>query len=384
MSGGLMQLVAYGSQDVYLTGEPQITFFKGVYRRHTNFAMESVQQDIQGRLVNDSRVTVVLSRSGDLLTDIELQIPVKTGTEITADTYPFRIVREAEIQIGGQLIDRIYGDWMKVWADIALRTNPDDDDKIVAIVTARNRTNSEHIHIPLLFWFHKCPALAIPLIALQYHDVQLFFTLDNTIQNPDIGPNSELANADIANTTVWANYVYLDTAERRKFAQLSHEYLINQNQRLEVPIRSSKGVKMDLTLNHPVSSLLWYASEATNAIALLQYRKAKIVIDGRDRFSIRPSDYFQKYQLYKHFKGVNLLSSNLHYSVYSFAINGWDCTQPSGTCNFSRIDNAQLIIEEGIANSGGSAVTSGTLTLHARNYNILRIQSGMGGLAYSN
>ena len=103
-----MQLVAYGSQDVYLTSEPQITFFKSVYRRHTNFAMESVHQDIQGKLANGSRVTVILSRSGDLVTDIELQIPVDSGTVITADTYPFRIVREAEIQIGGQLIDRLY------------------------------------------------------------------------------------------------------------------------------------------------------------------------------------------------------------------------------------------------------------------------------------
>ena len=152
MSGGLMQLVAYGSQDVYITGEPQITFFKGVYRRHTNFAMESIQQDIQGRLVNDSRVTVMLSRSGDLLTDIELQIPVTSGTvRLTADTYPFRIIREAEIQIGGQLIDKIYGDWMKVWADIAIRTNPDDDDKLVAVMTAKNRTNSSIFIFPLCF-----------------------------------------------------------------------------------------------------------------------------------------------------------------------------------------------------------------------------------------
>ena len=141
---------------------------------------------------------------------------------------------------------------------------------------------------------------------------------------------------------------------------------------------------MNLTLNHPVSSLVWYISEASNQLASLQYKNAKIVIDGRDRFSMRPGDYFQKYQLYKHFNGVNLLKDNLHYNAYSFAINAWDCKQPSGSCNFSRIDNSQLIIEEGIAQSGGTPKSSGTLTLHARNYNVLRIASGMGGLAYSN
>ena len=141
---------------------------------------------------------------------------------------------------------------------------------------------------------------------------------------------------------------------------------------------------MDLHLNHPVSSLVWYMSEGPLKFAEMQYKNAKIVIDGRDRFSMRPGDYFQKYQLYKHFKGVNFLKDNLHYNAYSFAINACDCTQPSGSCNFSRIDNAQLIINEGIAQAGGTPLSSGTLTLHARNYNVLRVQSGMGGLAYSN
>ena len=383
-----MQLVAYGSQDVYLTSEPQITFFKGVYRRHTNFSMESIQQDIQGRLVNGSRVTVVLSRSGDLLTDIELQIPVTSGKKIDFDTFPFRIVREAEIQIGGQVIDKIYGDWMKVWADISIRTNPDADDKIAAIMTARNRTNSEHIHIPLLFWFNKCPSLALPLIALQYHDVQIYFTLDNKIENVGATP-SLLTNADITNTEVWANYIYLDTTERRKFAQLSHEYLITQNQMLETPVRSVKGAKMELTLNHPVSSLVWYISEDTNKLAKCTFRTAKIVMDGRDRFTLRPFDYFSKYQLHKHFNGVNFSFDGRYYYAYSFAQNASNCLQPSGSCNFSRIDNAQLIIN-GTIKEGSTlddidpTATPVTLVLHARNYNVLRIGSGMGGLAYSN
>jgi hypothetical protein len=486
MGGGLMQLVAYGAQDIYITGNPQITFFKIVYRRHTNFAMESVQQSLTGNNVSSTiskkECSSIISRNGDLITN--LYITTTTPGVINGDS----IIDEAMIEIGGQKIDKHYKEWMQIWAEL---TTPESKALAYKNMTGcfshnLNKLNqvisqgNNMIQIPLIFWFCRNPGLALPLIALQYHEVKIKFTLG---LSSDIGTDTEIK--------LFVDYIYLDTDERRRFAQVSHEYLIEQLQRIE----SDNSDSHNLNLNHPVKELIW-TTQLTN-----QYGTAKLQLNGHDRFTEQEEEYFQLRQPYDYHTSVpgtnidlqerpqlqlyntetdnilrniktiknsgnlsnttdtilitntNLIfntgtdpqfkigdiilvtsqlsgriitqlftiigGSNGNYNinsstntvnyipsddsngsirllariqdpiprccnlkkrinVYSFALQPEE-HQPSGTCNFSRIDNAKLIF-----NSNAGTTTDDNVNIYATNYNVLRIMSGMGGLAYSN
>ena len=491
MGGGLMQLVAYGAQDIYITGNPQITFFKIVYRRHTNFAMESVQQSLTGTNVSNStskkECSCIISRNGDLVTN--LYVTSNSAGITNGDC----IVDDCMIEIGGQKIDKHYKEWMQIWAEL---TTPESKALAYKNMTCTfshglNKTNQSvsqggnFVQIPLLFWFCRNPGLALPLIALQYHEVKIKITLG---LSTDIGTDTEIK--------LFVDYIYLDTDERRRFAQVSHEYLIEQLQRIE----SNNTNSHNLNLNHPVKEIIW-TSPMTNA-----YETAKLQLNGHDRFTEQEEEYFQLRQPYdyhtsvpgtnlflqeqhliqnydneanKTLKNINefttsqtigtaqcslnnnvlafntsnsndlapllkigdtllvtitsdnnnetisqlititnindgnytinngnattlknfinngngsirLISriqnpisrcSNLNkkINVYSFALQPEE-HQPSGTCNFSRIDNAKLIFKS----NAGSNATDDAVNIYATNYNVLRIMSGMGGLAYSN
>jgi hypothetical protein len=501
MGGGLMQLVAYGAQDIYLTGNPQITFFKVVYRRHTNFSMESIEQTISGTPSTSGNSTVTISRNGDLVYKIYVTLDAETVTEGSD------IVSEVELEIGGQRIDRHYKEWMQIWEELST-----PESKAIGLksmkcdIGTRGTTGVGMLQVPLEFWFCRNPGLALPLIALQYHEVKLKFTWGGS-HNP-------------AASKVIADYIYLDTDERRRFAQVSHEYLIEQVQRQQ--FTSSDGLNAKLNFNHPVKELIWTSGSTLYTDAILK-------LNGHDRFSKQKPEYFQIRQPYDYHTAVprqNLPSSGapstitlfssevdipadasnpaftvtqpantvildvglivtdafttgagdtgfdvgtaaagkqicdganavnndaseviagavlstgsagvpnagattlgfadaapLHttsvrtihgtvdtanavtaagkakmfitvanssnvsrtsqltkkINVYSFALKPEE-HQPSGTCNFSRIDNAQL-------NFTGTPDGSATISVYAVNYNVLRIMSGMGGLAYSN
>ena len=337
MGGGLMQLVAYGAQDIYLTGNPQITFFKVVYRRHTNFAVESIEQTFSG---NGTKVSVTVSRNGDLLSRVWL-----TGL-VTAPNTPgaaFSQVEYVECEIGGQVIDKQYGEWMQMWVD--LTHNRDSRDMLGDANDAG--------YLPLQFWFCRNPGLALPLIALQYHEVKLNIAFEDSQSG----------------VAVWCDYVFLDTDERRRFAQVSHEYLIEQTQFSNKLSAAPGSNQVELRFNHPVKELVWRLHGTTHAVtdALLQ-------LNGHDRFKRRDGAYFTQVQRYQHHSGHENASGFLPH-VYSFALKPEE-HQPSGTCNFSRIDNAVL-------NFAAPASTT-NISVYAVNYNVLRIMSGMGGLAYSN
>ena len=392
MGGGLIQLVAYGAQDVYLTGQPQTSYFKDVYRRYTNFAMEDIEQVIQGDLQTGGRtVQVNISRDGDLLSDVYLQIPVGSSYESpSAKMDAFRIVKWAELEIGGQYVDRIYGDWMNVWGEISLRKTPSQRDRLESCLNTHGGL-SEHLYIPLLFWFHGSPGLALPLVALQYHDVKISFELDAGVSAPAWRKNF-YEQILVSETRFFASYVYLDTTERRKFAEGSHEYLIHQLQREEYQITSAQTEHViDLHFNHPTKYIGWIVNDDSTAdkipvIADGEYEDAKIVTNGQDRVGWRGKDYFQKYQLFQHFDGCcpstrdTLDTTSIKPSVYSFSIRASDMEQPSGSCNFSRIDNTQLHIR-GV---NPTLPSTGGIVVFGQNYNVLRVVSGMGGLAYSN
>jgi len=445
MGGGLMQLVAYGAQDIYLTGNPQITFFKVVYRRHTNFAMESIVQTMSGTADFGKEVSVTISRNGDLVGRMYLEHDLVTATEECAmvSNYGSRLMKECELEIGGQKIDKHYGHWHSVWSQLT-ESNPSGEsatlyNKMVgnglglnskgasaeaAIAPSWTGTDAGvitgRIFVPLQFWFCRNPGLALPLIALQYHEVKVKIVFEdlkyliwkeaNAVFGTD--ENAEVATAPTTKTfDLWTDYIYLDTDERRRFAQVSHEYLIEQLQFSSHSGTAGADATINLNFNHPVKELIWtggissvlptVAGVVTTGRGNTQitavggdhsayYTEQPIAgdwqlkLNGHDRFKAREYRYFTRTQVWQHHTGYGSATNNDSIAVYSFALKPEE-HQPSGTCNFSRIDNAQLTGKYSAANTTTAAEqTGGKVYVYAVNYNVLRIMSGMGGLAYSN
>ena len=391
MGGGLMQLVAYGAQDIYLTGNPQITFFKVVYRRHTNFAIESIEQTFNGSVDFGRKVSCTVSRNGDLIHKVYLQVdlPAIASTNYAwADNIGHVLIDEVSVEIGGQTIDKHYGDWLTIWNELSQTSEKFEGYReMIGDTSALTTTNVANpaatLYVPFQFWFCKNPGLALPLIALQYHEVKFNITfrpvsecLQGTV------PGSGLPS--LANASLYVDYIYLDTDERRQFAQVQHEYLIEQLQFTGAESFSNTAVKSKLALNHPCKELVWVVQKDSNAAAnewsnytfggLDPVETAKLQLNGHDRFSSRDGKYFNLVQPYQHH--TRIPDSGVY--VYSFALNP-EQHQPSVTVNMSRIDNATLQLT---LHSDASAGCK--LRVYAVNYNVLRIMAGMGGLAYSN
>ena len=533
MGGGLMQLVAYGAQDVYLTGNPQITFWKVTYRRHTNFAMESIEQTFNGQADFGRRVQCTISRNGDLAYRTYLQVTLpeinqsdrNSATEGVfarwLDCPGEQMISMVEVEIGGQRIDRQYGDWMHIWNQLTLTSEQEDgynkmignttqltyltDPEFAEIATAcgaasvpeavcapRRALPETTLYVPLQFWFCRNPGLALPLIALQYHEVKINIEirpLDECLfavkKVSDTGSQSQkVAGAyskSLVAASLYVDYVFLDTDERRRMAQNPHEYLIEQLQFTGDESIGSSSNKIKLNFNHPCKELVWVVqpdahvaycdsflagrtmhmalgaqpfnySDAIDALpnsilafgsnkqsrgpnkvidasglfndtfndlnnvtqanqedasvnaiegdivsgvsdagvfvlaetALMMHCwgenpvvTAKLQLNGQDRFSEREGTYFDLVQPYQH----HTRSPDTGINVYSFALRPEE-HQPSGTCNFSRIDNATLQLIVSAAAIGGTQTAK--VRVYATNYNVLRVMSGMGGLAYSN
>ena len=296
MGGGLMQLVAYGAQDIYLTGNPQITFFKVVYRRHTNFSMEAIEQTIKGssqcKSGGGTSGTVTISRNGDLV--YKVYVTSDTPNITRGDL----IVNEVELEIGGQMIDRQYEEWNHVWNELTtpaskqagLKAMTNSVHRVTGSATGTNAGDLGMVQIPLNFWFCRNPGLALPLIALQYHEVKLKFKWGDSDQST----SSTRGVGAEASCKVFCDYIYLDTDERRRFAQVSHEYLIEQIQKQTTS--DSKNTK--LNFNHPVKELIW-TTPVEN-----KYVNAKLVLNGHDRFSEQQEEYFQLRQPYDYHTAV--------------------------------------------------------------------------------
>jgi hypothetical protein len=420
MAGGLMQLVAYGAQDVYLTGNPEVTFYQAKYKRHTNFAMENIEQTVNGTAASSGRVSVTVARNGDLVGDMYLELESAIAATATAEAgdcnwVAERAVSSVELSIGGQRIDKHYQKWWRLYSELYL----DEAKKATwgkMTTAADTGAGTGAVYLPLIFFFNRNPGLYLPLIALQYHEVRIDIDLASDF--------TEFLNASVFK--VWANYVYLDTEERRRFAQKGHEYLIEQVQHTGTDTVDAANTKqVRLSYNHPVKELVWcfsntaaksslwnftknnlvteialesnqtadnldsncyvpisnlgtpmYATKLSTAAyteeASGQLETFKLVLNGQDRFKEQKGKYFNQVQPYNHHSGCPAPGV---YS-YSFALKPEE-HQPTGTCNFSRIDNAQVAVKM-------AAGTATSMHMFATNYNVLRIQSGMGGLAFSN
>lgn len=471
--GALMQLVAYGAQDVYLTGDPKVTFFQTAYKRHTNFALETIQQTVAGTVNPGGLASVTLARSGDLVGDmyVVLQPTTATAAQLTSNNIGAdmcwvaeRAFTSVELFIGGQSIDKHYQLWFRLYAEVFLNdTKKQNYGKLTSspVPNNINQTSTSYAYLPLIFFFNRNPGLYLPLIALQYHEVRLDFTISPQYASY-FGTNP---------FAVWANYVYLDTTERDMFAKKPAEYLIEQVQYINAdPVGSTNENTpsvIRMQYNHPVKELIWcyqtpapasnpnslwnfsssvsnvnmtidpakFAGSATpfspahvgspalfvpNPFASPLYVNAtsnvntgntisvqsnvisgnvfwvegglpvassnaafgvevgplhqfKLILNGTDRFVPQYGKYFNQYQPYQYHSGVPYPGIY----VYSFALKPEEL-QPSGTCNFSRIDIAQSAVNL------KTGVPSVNQRMFAVNYNILRIQSGLGGLAFAN
>jgi len=538
MGGALMQLVAYGAQDVFLTGTPEITFWKVSYRRHTNFAMESIEQTFSGQADFGRRVTCTISRNGDLCyrTYLQVTLPeINQGMSATPNTRSVwarwldfigeQLISQVEVEIGGQRIDRQYGDWMHIWNQVTMSSEQQRGyfkmignttqltyitDPSFASVTGpcaaaggpaqvcapRDALPETTLYIPLLFWFCRNPGLALPLIALQYHEVKInidfrpigecLWAVKSLSATRDTQSVPTAYQQSLVAASLYVDYIFLDTDERRKMAQNPHEYLIEQLQFTGDESVGSSSNKIKLNFNHPCKELIWvvqpdqnvdycasldasstlyrtlgaqpfnytdaidalpnavhafggpaetsgsngfittsglfqmpgsidntaplgpaqqwgagaypafdntpasgsYVSDAGTFVlaetaldmhcwGLNPVVTAKLQLNGQDRFSEREGSYFDVVQPFQH----HTRAPDTGINVYSFALRPEE-HQPSGSCNFSRIDNAvlQLVLSANTV----AGVQTAKVRVYAVNYNVLRVMSGMAGVAYSN
>jgi hypothetical protein len=439
MPGGLLQLVAYGAQDAYLSGNPQITFWKGLYKRHTNFAMEPFRINLTGQANWGVKHSAILGRHADLLYSTYIEIVLGDGNyNNDQGRLGYNLLKYVELDIGGQIIDRIYGEWLYLWD--ALTSDFNTSVKLQRMVGLNYRSGGRNIqydescvqgsgrlnvpnvlYIPLFFFYTKNPGAALPLIALQYHEVKINIQWqDQKLIAANFNNPVSTETPQPIQAAVYVDYIYLDTEERRRMAQQSHEYLIEQTQYNEDKGITSYNNRIDLTFNHPVKELVWVVqpSEYTNCklpqgqrdsatrLQPFTYNKNAVYeqwlqINGQDRLDKRYGDYYNKVQPYQHHTGILGTVQNTAggdppttpvYSArtqegiycYSFALRPEE-HQPSGTCNFSRIDTATIVMNLGanaVLNPDGDQTYE--VRVYAVNYNILRVMSGMAGLAYSN
>ena len=398
-AGTLIELIARGKQDTYLIGNPQFSYFKSVYKRCTNFSIEPIKQIFTESPDFGKRVTCIIDKKGDLLSDIMLEIylpPLKTHVSWSNGVGNF-MIEWVELQLGGEPIDRITGDMLDTWMELTtqLGTKNAVYNMIGKNVTYNFDTQpgSLSLLVPLPFWFCRSVERALPLISMQYTDVKIvvqFKQFDQCWFKKNGGFDFPNDNMMITKAGLICNYIFLDVFERTKFAkQELFEYLIEQFQEspsYQIP-SNILNATTQLVFNHPVKEIFWtyrstiaknnndytnYANISNNSNYINPLSTIQLRFNGNDRFEPLPSVFFQLYQPYRH----HSCGTAYYIYMYSFALDP-ENLQPSGTCNFSKIDNATLDFYF------TPNITDGTMSIYAINYNILRIKSGMCGIMFS-
>src|SRR6056300_1088314 len=351
MSGGIAQLVAVGAQDVHLVGQPEVSFFRSTYKRHTNFSQTVERQVIQGNVSNNGMSTIRFERKGDMLNYVYfMPITVDGNDEPIANAYSdwTTAISKVELLIGGQVIDDQDSTYSTLIAPTLSATHSSK-----SVSSGLYTGSASERFYPLRFAFCENWQTALPLISLQYHDVELRITW---------GPG-----ADTNKWEVYANYAYLDTQERELFAGSPQNMLITQVQKA-----TASGNKIqELNFNHPVKYLA--AAHATKVNILDDKNRVKLQINGTDVADFKfANPNFTTVPLYYHTShGSSTPGAKLF--TYPFCLETGKL-QPTGSLNFSRLDSAR-IVNDTVVN---------TDDIYAVNYNVLRIENGMGGLLYSN
>jgi len=410
-----------------------------VYRRYTNFSMEAIEQTFNGTADFGRKVTCTISRNGDLIHRMYLQVtlPAVSGFAFRwVDWVGHALINSVEMEIGGQRIDKHYGDWLHIWNELTQTAGHKDGYEAMVGMTsaltapASNAAGTPEtvLYIPLEFWFCRNPGLALPLIALQYHEVKVNIEFADR-SKVCVCPGANLNSVPALKTgSLWVDYIYLDTDERRRFAQVSHEYLIEQLQYTGAESVSVTSNKLKLNFNHPVKELVWVVQSdgnvSTNSSVAALYPqagastlqkpanagiytgpqwfnytdaplkgedptnmsapgnncvdKALLQLNGHDRFAQREGKYFNLVQPYQHHENVPVTAGSAGINVYSFGLKPEE-HQPSGTCNMSRIDTAtlQLNLTSNATKGADSSFSSAQVRIYACSYNVLRIMSGI-------
>ena len=412
LGGGLLQLVATGRQDIYLSGNPQTTFFKQVYRRHTNFSIESCRIDFDGSTDFGKLVVATIPRKGDLLNTLILEVSLPMlpqSAPSTTDTSWVNGIGHAMIdyislEIGGKEVDRQYGEWLHITSqlqvDASKRTGFNNMVGYQEAFEQSAQPGPLKLYIPLRFWFCNNVGLSLPLIALQAHVVRIYVKLrpptalfyrDSLALNPQ---QTLFPPPNPVSFVMWGDYIHLDTDERRRFSSSKHEYLVEQVQRQNktaVPAGASLS-NVTLDFNNPLKEIIWVVQQdrmlQTNE--WFNYSNRQLVeehvtlddqistailrLDGYDRFEVRDASYFRLVQPWQR----HTVIPDDYIYVYSFSLAP-EAAQPQGALNASRIDTIVLALQ---MNPGITRYDSG-ITVYATNYNVFRIAAGLGGILYT-
>lgn len=412
LGGGLLQLVATGRQDIYLSGNPQTTFFKQVYRRYTNFSVESCRIDFDGSTDFGKLIVATIPRKGDLLNTLILEVSlpmISQSSPGVIDTSWVNGIGHAMIdyislEIGGKEIDRQYGEFLHIMAelqvDVSKRTGFNNMVGYQEAFTQEAQPGPLKLYIPLRFWFCNNIGLSLPLLALQAHPVRVYVKLRplqelfyrdasvidcNQVVSPVVNPT---------NFVMWGDYIHLDTDERRRFTSSKHEYLIEQCQIQKKTSINAAASLLNITLdfNNPLKELIWVVQQDrvlqsnewfnyTNRLLIEQHvtlddqiTNAILRIDGYDRFEVRDAGYFRLVQPYQHHTRI---PDDYIYN-YCFSLTP-EASQPMGSMNASRIDTIILSMN---MNPGIIRYNAG-VTVYATNYNVFRIAAGLGGVLFT-
>jgi|TARA_Y100000389_G_scaffold105527_1_gene102419 hypothetical protein len=449
MPGGLIQLVAYGSQNVYLNGNPSVSFFKKVYKTHTNFSAESMKVVFNKNEINYNQSTILIAkiaRNADLVQEVyfSFKIPdIKKKNNNANERENFQFVKylgevmieNYKIYIGGTLMDTQYGEWLHIWNELSIESSKKYGyDKLIGNIPELympdiyNNLNmneiqidSRRLYVPLKFWFNKNPGLALPLIALQYHEIEIHIEirpLKELIKINNVAPLNKDVVMKYFNDTdklniepyLEVNYVFLDTVERNYIAVNSHDYLIEQVVRISFDSVQENAVNT-LVLQNPVKEIIWvlnrndvnttnewfdytdnqtiqsvYEDESGCRCSVERQKEKEILksatflFNGIERIEEKDGSYFNLIQPYQHHSVVP--SPGIY--VYSFSLLP-EQFQPSGACNMSRINNIELrtsIISPQEPPTGETTYKY-DMRVYIVNYNFLRVQGGLGGLAFS-
>lgn len=377
--GGLIQLAAIGNSDVFLTGSPQITFWKMVFKRYTNFAIESIEQPFTGNPNFGSVSSVTLPKNtGDLIHKCHIQLTLsRTDASTLKDKFGLKLLKRVILSIDGMDIDSQTGEFMEYWNEYTL-----DDEKKVGYNEMIGNSASFNTHtyeefdnqttviIPLQLYFCKNPGLSLPIHALQYSEVKVKIEFNDKTVCLSNGMSSTIT---IDKCSLFVDYVYLDTEEKKAILQSAQEFLITQTQELSGNVSDSSqhegNVKLDFI--HPIKELMWVFQDGTGDLKHMM--SAYITMNGgQKRASERPAKYYRLVQPYDHHSKI----PTIPLYMYSFALKPEE-SQPSGSCNFSRLDNSYLYYY--LRNGHGAS----RIKVYATNTNLLRIMSGKGALAYS-
>ncbi len=458
MTGGLFQLVVYGIEDLILTHNPNVTYFKNVFKRYTNFTRETIQLNFAGDIDFGKQISCTIPNKGDLINKLYIKLILPEINYDRNNEYIYSwvkyigyvILKSVELNIGGKIIDKHTNDWLYIWNELTIhKSKKNGFNKMIGHIPQNYDFNLHFkkdieryiCYIPLNFWFCKESNQSLPLCALKSHDIKLNINLnilENCLLQANIVNINGLANetkyqSDI--TTVkylenmsklecylLADYIFLDKKEKELFSNISHTFCVEQLQYLDSYEFMGDFSSVQLNFNHPVKELFWcfiydrnilikdyfcyenYEKSKTYIVNYDEYfepisvvftdneiessnpvNSVNLYMNGEKRFPEQTGDYTSILLPYYY----HTSNPNNGINIYSFALYP-EQSQPSGTCNFSKID--ETILENSLKtyyyynDENNKIIESGNgiVKIFAINYNIFKIKDGIGGFIYNN